>query len=650
MKIGDGSTLPKNLPWLYDFTKASVETANKLTTARSIGLSGGVEGTETYFNGTSNISIPVKTVKEAYLKWGGQVIPGNYTPIDAACINALASNRFAFAKIAGITIEQSQDGGATWSAYGSDTQKTQLVSGLNANLYIGGRSTGTTVNDKLRITLNATDMNLYTLLQKLLIEINTNYATGSNVTVEKSLKGSETTWTTVGTYNLWGWPGWNSIPVESVSFGGANTQTSNTAAFRLTFGITGVNSSQTNNALTIRQIVGLGTSLWTSPSNMATYGTIYKYDASQKTTFPAEVIAPQFTGTLNGNASSATKLPYGTCSTAAATAAKMVTVSNFSLETGARIAVKFTTTNTASSPTLNVSGTGAKAIYYKGSAITASYLAANKTYEFVYNGAQWDLLGDVDTNSGATYGIATASTAGLVKPISVIDATVNSASTTSGRYYPVQMNSAGNMFVNVPWTSSSDTYTIVNGSSATDATGYSGSGYSNNVYLNLVKNGSVVKSLKMTGSGMSVYAVDGGFSFVGSAINNAATLSYGKTTTIATVNGTNITVTMPSASGGGNTYSYEHTGTEVNGLTQTFTLSNESSPTDCWVLLSGEVWTSSSRDDNKFISVIMDLGDLSRPFLTGYNNSYITASLSGNVLTCTLSAGSWTNAKIKTIY
>lgn len=96
-------------------------------------------------------------------------------------------------------------------------------------------------------------------------------------------------------------------------------------------------------------------------------------------------------------------LPYGSCSTAAATAAKAVTVSNFSLETGARIAVKFTVTNTASSPTLNVNSTGAKAIYYKGAAITAGYLAANKTYEFIYNGTQWDLIGDVDTNTTYTF-------------------------------------------------------------------------------------------------------------------------------------------------------------------------------------------------------------------------------------------------------
>ena len=55
--------------------------------------------------------------------------------------------------------------------------------------------------------------------------------------------------------------------------------------------------------------------------------------------------------------------PYGTCSTAANTAAKAVVMSDFSeLFTGASIIVKFSYANTASSPTLNVNSKGAKTI------------------------------------------------------------------------------------------------------------------------------------------------------------------------------------------------------------------------------------------------------------------------------------------------
>ena len=95
---------------------------------------------------------------------------------------------------------------------------------------------------------------------------------------------------------------------------------------------------------------------------------------------------------------------YGTCSTAAATAAKTVALTGFALVTGARIVVKFTATNTAANPTLNVNGTGAKAIFYRGAAISAGYLAANRVYEFVYDGTNYVLIGDLDTNT--TYSAA----------------------------------------------------------------------------------------------------------------------------------------------------------------------------------------------------------------------------------------------------
>ena len=69
---------------------------------------------------------------------------------------------------------------------------------------------------------------------------------------------------------------------------------------------------------------------------------------------------------------------YAVCATDADAAAKTVSISNFNLITGARISVRFSTTNTAANPTLNVSNSGAKPIFYNGSAITAGYLLANK--------------------------------------------------------------------------------------------------------------------------------------------------------------------------------------------------------------------------------------------------------------------------------
>ena len=154
----------------------------------------------------------------------------------------------------------------------------------------------------------------------------------------------------------------------------------------------------------------------------AAVGTSAKY-AREDHVHPAQT-------TVSGNAGSATKLAtartidgisfdgsatiahYGTCSTEAATAAKVVACTGFALATGSRITVRFTVTNTAANPTLNVNGTGAKAIRYRNAAVSASYLAANRTYDFVYDGTYYQLVGDVDTNT--TYSLATATKDGLM--------------------------------------------------------------------------------------------------------------------------------------------------------------------------------------------------------------------------------------------
>ena len=84
---------------------------------------------------------------------------------------------------------------------------------------------------------------------------------------------------------------------------------------------------------------------------------------------------------------------YGVCSTAAATAAKTVTISDskFTLQTGAVVTVKFTHGNsTNNSPTLNVDSTGAKDIYMSG--IRQWQLNENGIYTFIYDGTNWNIL------------------------------------------------------------------------------------------------------------------------------------------------------------------------------------------------------------------------------------------------------------------
>lgn len=89
-----------------------------------------------------------------------------------------------------------------------------------------------------------------------------------------------------------------------------------------------------------------------------------------------------------------TVIRYGVCSTASGTTAKTVSITNFSLMTGAKITVKFGNGITCENATLNVSGTGAKPVYYKNAALPANYVKAGTIVEFVYTGSNWQVAGD----------------------------------------------------------------------------------------------------------------------------------------------------------------------------------------------------------------------------------------------------------------
>ena len=154
---------------------------------------------------------------------------------------------------------------------------------------------------------------------------------------------------------------------------------------------------------------------------------------------------------VSGNAGTATKLAtartidgvsfngsaavshYGTCSTAAATAAKTVDLTGFTLVTGAVVFVRFTVTNTATNPTLNVNGTGAKAIQYRNAAVSAGFLAANRTYAFVYDGSSYELVGDVNTTLGISDAVNSTSstTAASSKAVKTAYDKANSAASAA---------------------------------------------------------------------------------------------------------------------------------------------------------------------------------------------------------------------------
>ena len=95
----------------------------------------------------------------------------------------------------------------------------------------------------------------------------------------------------------------------------------------------------------------------------------------------------------NGDSAYSRHTAYrGTCSTAAATAAKAVTCTGFALETGATVEAYCSTANTADVPTLNVNSTGAKAVWVNGAVASASNPCkwqAGDTVTFTYDGTRF---------------------------------------------------------------------------------------------------------------------------------------------------------------------------------------------------------------------------------------------------------------------
>lgn len=110
---------------------------------------------------------------------------------------------------------------------------------------------------------------------------------------------------------------------------------------------------------------------------------------------------------------------FGTCSTAASTTAKTVTVTGnlTSLTAGVSVRVLFTYGNTASNPTLNVNNLGAIAIQkVSGTSAGSGAWSAGEVKDFVLNGTgtsrRWVMVDGAPTNLGNVTGTLGASNGG----------------------------------------------------------------------------------------------------------------------------------------------------------------------------------------------------------------------------------------------
>lgn len=195
---------------------------------------------------------------------------------------------------------------------------------------------------------------------------------------------------------------WRNITVNGTSWKGTGT---NTGAENYVNG-SGISISASGNDLTIAHSNSVtagtaGTSSATSGSSLdvpyVTYDAEGHVTASGTHTHTVTGFLTSHQTIKQEGVTGATANRYASCSTAAATAAKTasITTGTFALETGATVYVKFTYTNTASTPTLNINSTGAKNIRYRGSNLTGTLvdlLYAGEVIGFVYDGSYWNIL------------------------------------------------------------------------------------------------------------------------------------------------------------------------------------------------------------------------------------------------------------------
>ena len=234
--------------------------------------------------------------------WGGSAVVGAVSPVSAALIGAIGSNKFELCDPAGVKVEYSTDGGDTWEDYGcNDPNKIQLLSeSLGTNLTIGKvRDRYATVNDRLRVTVTANDCNVYTMLKSILLNVSTNGSNKCTVTIEQSRIGAPDDFAVISTNNLDGWTGWNEIPLQK-QFGGEQTQVNQTNSIRLTFQAgQPPTSGAIKGNLALLNLLFIGITTWRVNSNIARFGHLYKYDYAGNATFPAEVAAQSFSGYAN---------------------------------------------------------------------------------------------------------------------------------------------------------------------------------------------------------------------------------------------------------------------------------------------------------------------------------------------------------------
>ena len=245
------------------------------------------------------------------------------------------ANRFAFLPPDQVIIETTTDGGTTWVDGGySDAQKRALFATRGTSIYIPLLNGAKSTQCGLRITITAMKYNVpagtpetgkyaywnstyinsqerYSNLREMWFWLSANNDS-IRVQVYRASGANSTNW--IADFNtdfpLTGWSGSDWVRLSGNTFGGGTTQTTNFWNWRIIFwsrmhdGDTAFRSAYQQS---ICGIAGYGDSVWGTPNGLMKEDHLYTWDDNQNATFPAKVTAPSFSGSLTGNASTATK-------------------------------------------------------------------------------------------------------------------------------------------------------------------------------------------------------------------------------------------------------------------------------------------------------------------------------------------------------
>ena len=140
---------------------------------------------------------------------------------------------------------------------------------------------------------------------------------------------------------------------------------------------------------------------------------------------------------------------------------------------GARVAVKFEGSLTYIT-SLNVNGTGAKNVYYKGNSLTSGMINRYNTYDFIFDGTYWRIIGvntDTDTHYTAKNIVGASTTA-----------KANAAATNGNVHLNLVENSTVRSTHNIKGENGVEVTSDASGNITISGSG-SGSGGSDNVYI-----------------------------------------------------------------------------------------------------------------------------------------------------------------------